>query len=69
MIENISQNPILSIAIDYGRIYTGGQWYYYDQVLDALVPLQEAPKSLFDDPNQEEDYQLFGDERDNGCPF
>jgi hypothetical protein len=69
LIENISQHPILSIAIDYGRIQTAGQWYRYDGTLDALIPLQEEPKSLFDDKDREADCELYGDDRDQGCPF
>ncbi len=53
IIENISQNDSLSIAIDYGRISIRNLWYRYDKDTDCLILMSETPTpSLFNDDTE-----------------
>ena len=50
-IENVSQDPSLSIAADYGRITINDVWYLYDQRTDSLIrctTIQPPQAALFE---------------------
>lgn len=55
-IENVSQDPSLSIAVDYGRITINDVWYLYDPRTDSLIrcTTSQPPQAVLFEMNPDE---------------
>lgn len=55
-LEHVSQDPILSIAEDYGRITINNVWYRYEASTDCLIRCASetlTQSALFEDVSDE----------------